>query len=331
MIDNNKFFLNDLRSVVIIGWCPNIENLIKINKTFNLKTLIVTSPNQKKLYSSKINTNVFSNIDKKSFKSFILKNCDIKKTLFLSISSMFVFNKDLINFFKNNLINFFPSRLPYDQGRGGFSWHIMREDRISNQLFHLIDEGINSGPIISSEVSLFPSKCKVPLDYENYKWSEMNLFYKKFIKNILDKKKFNLEFQNENLKRFNPSLNTINNGFIDWNMNSYDLINFINAFDEPHKGASTFLNRSNLGKLFIKSAHLHGGDTSNHPFMAGIVNRHDKKWITVSTTGKHMLLIEKVLNIKNENMINKIKEGDRFITPHKLIDKSKGPSVIYKP
>ncbi|MDC0545156.1 hypothetical protein OAO00_01505, partial [Pelagibacteraceae bacterium] len=257
--------------------------------------------------------------------------CNIEKTLFLSISSMFIFDKNLINFFKNNLINFFPSRLPYDQGRGGFSWHIMREDRISNQLFHLIDEGINTGPIISSETSLFPAECKVPLDYENYKWSEMNLFYKSFIKKVSNKKMFALEFQNKNLKRFNSSLNTEINGFIDWNMNSYDLINFVNAFDEPHKGASTYLNKSNFGKLFIKNAHLHGGDTSNHPFMAGIVSRHDKKWITVSTSGKHMLLIEKVLNNKNENIIDKIKEGDRFITPYQFLDKSKGLSVVYKP
>ena len=33
---------------------------------------------------------------------------------------------------------------------------------------------------------------------------------------------------------------------------SYDLINFINAFDDPFKGASTYLNNGNFGKLFIK-------------------------------------------------------------------------------
>ncbi len=331
MKNNNKFYLDDISSVVIIGWCPNIDKIIKINKSLKLKTLIVTSPNQKKLYEKNLKVNVFSKLDNSSFKNFILKNCKIEKTLFLSISSMFIFNKKQIDFFKNNLINFFPSRLPYDQGRGGFSWHILREDRISNQLFHLIDEGINTGPIICSETSIFPAGCKTPLDYEEYKWAEMNIFYKNFIKKIINKKVFNMQFQNKDLKRFNPSLNTIVNGYIDWNLNSYDLINFINAFDEPHKGASTFLNRSNLGRLFIKSAHLHGGDTNNHPFMAGIVSRHDEKWITVSTSGKHMLLIEKVLNIKNENVLSKIKEGDRFITPYQLIDKSKGSSVVYKP
>jgi len=121
------------------------------------------------------------------------------------------------------------------------------------------------------------------------------------------------------------------NGYIDWNLNSYDLYNFINAFDDPHQGASTFINRTKIGRLFLKSVHLHGGDTSNHPFMTGIVSRHDKKWITVSTTGKHMLLIEKVLNEKNKNIIDEIKEGDRFFTPYSFIESSKIESTTYKP
>ena len=51
---------------------------------------------------------------------------------------MFIFEKKIIEFFKDNLINYFPSRLPYDQGRGGFSWHILREDRILNNLSTLL-------------------------------------------------------------------------------------------------------------------------------------------------------------------------------------------------
>ena len=331
MINDNKFFINGIKSIVFIGWCPNIDELIKISKSFDLKTLVITSPNQKKLFSKHVKVNSFTKINTKNFKDFIFKSCNIEKTLFISISSMFIFEKKMIDFFKGHLINYFPSRLPYDQGRGGFSWHIMREDRISNQLFHLIDEGINTGPIIYNEISLFPSNCKVPLDFEKYKWNEMNHFYKVFLKKVLNKESFQIQIQNKNIKRFNPSLNTIINGYIDWSLNSYDLYNFINAFDEPHQGASTFLNRSNFGKLFIKSVQLHGGDTNNHPYMTGIVSRHDKKWITVSTTGKHMLLIEKIMNTKNQNIINQIKEGDRFVTPHSLIDKSKGSSVVYKP
>ena len=129
MIKDNFFKITDLNQVVIIGWCPNISKILNINSKLKIKTLIVTSPSQKKFFDKKIKINVFKNLDK-NFENFIDRNCEIKKTLFLSISSMFVFKKKQIKFLDNNLINYFPSRLPYDTGRGGFSWHIMREDRI---------------------------------------------------------------------------------------------------------------------------------------------------------------------------------------------------------
>ena len=52
--------------------------------------------------------------------------------------------------------------------------------------------------------------------------------------------------------------------------------------------------------------------------MSGIVFGHDKKWIIVSTTSKHMLLIEKVIDKNNKNIISIIRAGDRFY--NKLID-----------
>ena len=330
MINNGEFFIKDIKAVVLIGWCPNIDEIIRINKSFNLKTLVVTSPNQKNLYKKNVKIKVFSKINSKKFENYILKNCSIKNTLFLSVSSMFIFEKKTIEFFNNNLINYFPSRLPYDKGRGGFSWHIIREDRILNNLFHVIDTGINTGPIITNKQSLFPSSCKIPLDFENYKWSKMNIFYSNFLKDLKKDVKFKVSHQPKYLGRFNPSLNTLKNGFIDWSLNSYDLFNFINAFDDPFKGASTFLNQKKYGRLFIKKVHLHGGDNSNHPFQSGIISRHDKDWVTVSTNGKHMLLIEEVKNSEGQNMLKFLREGDRFYTPIKFLEDSILNSVNYK-
>ncbi len=327
---NNFFEIKDLNQVVIIGACPNIDEILDINLKLKIKTLIITSPNQVNQFDKKIKINIFKLLDKK-FENFINQNCQIDKTLFLSVSSIFVFKKKQIKFLKNNLINYFPSRLPYDTGRGGFSWHIMREDRILNNTFHIIDEGINTGPIIFEDTKIFPSYCKIPIEFENFKWNQMNIFYKTFIKKLISKEKFIVTKQNKNLGRHNPSLNTLKNGFIDWSMNSYDLYNFINAFDDPFLGASTFLNRKGFGRLFIKKVHLHGGDTGNHPFFSGIISRHSKNWISVSTKGKHMLLIEKVFNSKGENILEELNIGDRFFTPFKFIEESKYNQIFYKP
>ena len=192
-----------------------------------------------------------------------------------------------------------------------------------------MDQSIDRGPIIHNDTSIFPNYCKIPIDYEKYRLKQFLKFYKSFLLKILKKKKFILRNQLDYIGRYNPRLNTYKDALIDWNISSYDLINFINAFDEPYIGASTYINNGKFGRVFLKSAHLHGGDSSNHPYMTGIVTRKDKKWLVVSTSGKHMLLIEKVLNKNGKNIISKIKLGDRFYTNKSEINKSRSIKTKY--
>jgi len=329
MIKNNNFYIENLSSVVFIGQSDVFSKLIEINNSLKLDTFIITSSHQSRLIDKKIDYKIFNKLDDK-FKMFINKNIKVKNTIFISLSARSIFKKDTIeNFFLNNLVNFHGTRLPLDAGGGGFSWKIMREDRIDNQLVHLIDEGIDTGPVIDSDLSLFPKQCQIPIDFEVYKLKKFIEFYTKFLKKIKRGKFFDLKPQLSYLGRYNPRLNTEIDGLINWDLNSYDLINFINAFDDPYKGASTFINNRDFQKLYLKKVHLHGGDSSNHPFMSGIVSRHDKNWIVVSTKSKHMILIEEVLDEKGNNVIKDIKVGDRFYTPHEELDKSKKNRKIY--
>tara|TARA_B100000965_G_scaffold75930_1_gene60182 strand:- start:18604 stop:19602 length:999 start_codon:yes stop_codon:yes gene_type:complete len=326
MIKSNKFFVKNLKQVVFIGYNPMLEKFININSKLGISSAIITSTDQSKNISQE--HLIFDNVDKKLFEH-ISKNYDIDNTLFISLGSRILFKKDLIDFLKNNLINFHGSRLPYDGGGGGFSWRIMREDRIDNQLVHVIDEGVDTGQIIDNKLSLFPSSCKIPSDFENYRLKMFIKFYKEFIGNIKDGNEYDLKNQVDYLGRYSPRLSTVDNGYINWDYSSYELISFINAFDSPYAGAMTFLNRGKFGRLHIKSAHLHGGDSSNHPFMSGLVSRHDKDWIVVSTINKHSLLIEEVIDSKGNNILNKIVPGDRFFTPNKYLDEAKQKKVIY--
>ena len=43
---------------------------------------------------------------------------------------------------------------------------------------------------------------------------------------------------------------------------------------------------------------------------------------------KHMLLIEEVNNSKGENIISKIKVGDRFFTPTEKLDQARAKEFI---
>jgi len=329
MIKNNKFLIKNLKNVVFIGHSENYNEFLNINKNLKLKTFYITSEHQAKLIDKKIDFKIFNRLNDK-FKKFIRSNTKIDKTIFISLGARNIFKKNTIkNFFQNNLVNFHTSRLPLDSGGGGYSWRIMREDRINNQLVHLVDENIDSGPILENKLSLFPKKCQIPIDFHNYRNKKLIEFYSYFIKKVVKGFEFNLIYQTEYLGRYNPRLETDLDGWINWDMKSYDLINFINAFDDPYKGASTYINNKNFGRLRIKKTQLHGGDSSNHPFMSGIISRHDKDWIVVSTESKHMLLIEEVLNQKGKNIINELKVGDRFYTPLKELNNSKKNKVIF--
>ena len=329
MILNNKFFIENLQNIVFLGEFHKLKELMEINDSLSVKTIVVTSSHQSKIIDKSIKVNIFDNLND-DFRNLINKKCKIENTLFVSLGARYIIKKITIEkFFLNNFVNFHGARLPLDAGGGGFSWKIMREDRIDNQLVHLIDEGVDLGPIIDNELSLFPSNCIIPMDFKKYHAKGFLNFYKKFIQQIIRGTKFELKPQINYLGRYNPRLNTDINGLIDWSINPYDLINFINAFDEPFQGASTYLNRGDYGKLFLKNCQLHGGDSSNHPFMTGIVTRHDINWIVVSTTGKHMLLIEKVFDSKGKNILSMIKLGDRFFTPLNELANAKSNRVKY--
>ena len=325
MIKNNTFFFNSLKNIVILGYLEKYDQIKAINKDLNINTHLITSPSFKNRKNDE-DHKVFSKLDK-NFNKFIRKNFNINETLFVSFGPRWIFKKDLISkLMNNNLVNFHSSRLPLDAGGGGFSWRVMRNDRLGNCLVHLVDSGVDSGPILKNQEFIFSKNCKTPKDFENENNVIFFEFYKKFIFELKSKKKINFTSQSQNLRKYNPRLDTKLNGWIDWFNSSYEIYNFINAFDEPYIGASTQIGKT---KVRLKDVHLHGGEIKSHPFSSGIVIRKNRNWIVVATSDSDCLIVEKVINSKNKNIINSIKEGDRFFTPVKQLVKSRSNRVFY--
>ena len=100
MINKNKFFIENLNSVVFLGGTHIFPELIKINHSLKLNTSIITNSHQSKLIDKKIDYKIFDKLDDK-FKKFINKNTKIKNTIFVSIAARYIFKKDMIeNFFQ---------------------------------------------------------------------------------------------------------------------------------------------------------------------------------------------------------------------------------------
>ena len=328
MIKKNIFYFEKIEKVVLIGYSAIFEKLIKINQDYNIDTIIITSSDQAKQIDKKIKFNIFDKIDEK-FNQFVKDNTNPDKTLFLSVGARYIFTTDVVeNLFSNNLINSHGTRLPLGRGEGT-SWLILKQDRLDTQLFHIIDNGIDKGPIIYHKLSVIPKEFQKPDEIKKFSNINFEIFYKSFLQKIISKEKFPFKAQPDYLSSYLPRLSTEINGWIDWSMDPYELVKFINAFDSPYVGASTYSNRKNLGRLHIKSAQLHGGEITNHVFMAGIVIRHDVDWIVVSISSGYSLIIEEVLNSKGENIISKIKTGDRFYTPTNILDEAKLTRVFF--
>ena len=59
MILNNKFYIDNLKNVVFLGETEVFEELIEINDTFGVKTLVVTSSHQARAIEKNIKKNIF--------------------------------------------------------------------------------------------------------------------------------------------------------------------------------------------------------------------------------------------------------------------------------
>ena len=329
MKQKEYFSVKNLSTVVFLGYLSNISKLITHNKKLKINSSLITGSDQAKHVPAGIKHNIFNKIDGK-FKKFIQKNYDIKSTLFISLGARYIFKKNHINdIFSNNLINYHAARLPFDAGGGGWTWRIMKHDRIDNQLFHVINEKIDAGSIIKSQLSLMPKECITPIEFEKFRQNKFLIFYGNFIKDLKKGLKFKLKDQPKYFGNYYPRLKTRYNGWIDWNLDSHELLYFINSFDDPFEGASTFINNRVIKKAYIKKVQIHGGEQPNHPYMTGLVLKKYPSWIVVATVDKYCLIIEEILDEKGNNIINKIKVGDRFFSKKEILDKAKSVRVYF--
>ena len=327
-MSTDVFMIADLKCVVFLGAASNLSSLISIVEAKGLESVVVTSPAQVCELPKDISAHQFEMLDDK-FSAFIRERVEIGRSLFISLGARWIFRKAVIeDLLQGHLVNFHGSRLPFDAGGGGFSWRIMHRDRIDNQLVHLVDEGVDSGPIIMHSASLFPRSSQVPADFENYHRAEMTKFFAAFLERVHTGEALPLKRQVNYIGRYNPRLKTAINGWIDWRWTSYQIETFVAAFDDPYAGASTLLNGS---VVRIKKLQLHGGEPPNHPFMSGIVSRHDGGWIVVSTGDAYSLIIEEVLNEFGENILGQIRPGDRFVTDPEHLHEARTNRVRYGP
>lgn len=320
-----------INRIIVMGGGDRLINFVTVAQDYEIIVL-----SSKRLLEAELVTQCCSLeqfLEKRSIKYFnisSIKEFDIgslitQRTLGISLGAPWIFNAEIIKKFCGKLINGHGARLPQNRGGGDYSWQIMNGLNLGYHLFHLVDQGIDTGDIIIYNEFLFPSFCKTPEDFKKYSIELEISFFEEFLLKIKELKDFEQYKQIEYLSTYFPRLSTEHHGFINWSWTAKQIERFICAFDDPYSGASTYC-KGNLVRL--KSVTLSENDGDFHPFMNGLVYRKTKEKIFIAASDAS-LIINNVSDIKGNNILDKIKIGDRFVTPQSKLDEALCSRISY--
>jgi methionyl-tRNA formyltransferase len=249
------------------------------------------------------------------------------RTLALSLGAAWIFKPALIDRCEGRLLNVHGTRLPQDRGGGGYSWRILRNDRLGYGLIHLVDSGIDTGTIVTYDEYLFPNACRTPADYREHALQRNMGMLDRFLTDVQVGREFSRISQPEYLSMYWPRLSTDQNGFVDWSWNLGDLEQFICAFDDPYAGAQTFVNDR---KVRVKECFSIRSDGAFHPFQTGIVYRISAGALFIAA-GQGSLVIARVTDDAGSDLVGSIRIGDRFHTPWEHLDAARRFRAVYTP
>ena len=306
-----------------------IETLYKLAKLKKINLFIYTEKvHLKKKCKGSISFKKFlekRNINYKVSKNINKEIDDIKKrfsskleNVLLLTSCIWKIDLNLINFFKKRIFNIHLGLLPTQKGAGGASWLKLINSKISAITIHEVKKEIDTGEI------LLQTKFKLRKNFslaEYYNQASRNekKTYNQFFK-IIEKKNFFSKKQSKKNDVYMPRLDTKIHGFIDWNWKAKHIVDFVNAFDEPYQGASTFIKGK---KYLLKNAKLLKHKINFHPFQSGIIFKKEKNSILIAAS-EGVVQIRKITDNSGKVIQSKnLRLGARFFTPYKELEKAK--------
>jgi methionyl-tRNA formyltransferase len=165
--------------------------------------------------------------------------CDV----LASINYIFIIDKNIIDIAKGLCFNVHGSLLPKYRGRTPHVWSLINGEKQTGITAHVIDEGCDTGPIISQTVVDINIEDTGATILDKFK-----LLYIPIVTNVLEKfkaGKIELIFQDETKASFYGK-RTPEDGLIDWNWSFDRIINWVRAQSYPYPGAFTFYNNTKV-------------------------------------------------------------------------------------
>lgn len=279
-------------------------------------------------FNELLKKNKINFLEKNSLKNFnFLENYlnKNKNSIVLTTFCFLKINEKIIQLFKNRIFNYHLGKIPEQVGASATFWYTMSEQNFTAITFHKITNELDAGDIIYEK--------KFKMKNQNYSLKE---FYKEvrkkekvainiFLDKIFQKNKLITVKKNYiDNKVYMPRLSTMHHGFINWNWTAREISSFCRVFDEPFKGATTFLQNE---KVYLKKVSSHKHKIKFHPFQYGIIFNKVKSKIFVACKNgfiKAEITFDK--KIKNHS---KIVLGTRLYTDQYFLDQAKKKRSIH--
>lgn len=233
--------------------------------------------------------------------------------LAVSMSFNQIFKRDLIDIFPLGLINCHAGKLPLFRGRNVLNWALINGEKEIGVTCHYVDEGVDSGDIISQKT--FPILMED--DYGSILEKAYNQCADVLIHSINLIKKGNVESKPQ------PQTGTYfigrKNGdeFINWNWDSERIYNFVRAITVPGPCARTWIEFDNNYHLVIIEKVSLIPDAISHISVCGGINGKSAKGNPIVKTGDTSIEIleYEIVHPKKTNL----RIGDRLGVNHNLM------------
>jgi methionyl-tRNA formyltransferase len=190
---------------------------------------------------------------------------------------------------------------------------------------HQVLPSIDTGDIVFAHEFIFPNECRIPIDYMKHVESEEREFLLHFLNMLEQGQELKLIPQQEDHASYWPILNTTMNGSVDWDWNVDEIEIFINAFDDPYKGAFTFYENR---KIHLKKCFKNDQAETFHPFQAGIIFRIHNETLYIAAVGG-CIAVKDVFDEKGNRINNQIRIGYRLHTPYSHLESAKKDKARY--
>lgn len=307
------------KNIFLIGSGDLLLYFAKLLLSRNYNVTIISSKRHSKEF---LQNNFFIRKIKSFVKFKILKSqnelikFNFQSSVAICFGPSWVFKKQIRKLFNDQMYNIHSLPLPKFMGGAHYTWQILNSNYEGGVYLQKISDKIDRGPIIIGSKFKIPITMTKPIDFYNENFDHGKKFINKILKLKITKKINNNDSKFFLQSTYFPRLMTKINAYVNWHWSGEEIRRFCNAFDDPYSGAVSFCGKN---KVIFKDVSIYD-DTKYHPYCAGLVVRKKNNYIFVATI-KGTLLIKDCF-YENKSLRKIIKNGDRFFTPYKYLEKS---------